>query len=357
MKKFLIISLINFLCSSLFAQTNDSIFKSYGKPVVQVFAYSKYDVSENAKQPISFGITRAHIGYQYNFSKELMGTVIADLAGRTTSTDIMVTDANGKQLTVTNSGKEGSYYTAFLKFAYLQWKPSDKLTLQFGGILQNHYITQENFWGYRYVYETFQDRYYGTASGDFGAIGYYKINKIVNIDVAVTNGEGIRFSQDKYGKVKVATGVDVRPVKGMILRLYYDNTSTGDTVNSATQHLFSVFTGYQLDKHFRVGADINYRHNNLNVSNHNFGGYSVFGTYIVSPKIELFARFDKVLSNTLTGKTQNWNLSKDGQAYIVGFQYQPAKTVNISLNYQAWNPEDKTMNMTNIIQFNTEFKF
>ncbi len=344
------------LTDMAFAQT-DTTFKPSGKPIVQVFGYSKFDVSENARQPLSFGITRAHLGYQYNFSKTFMAAVIADLAGRTTTTEITVTDTSGQQLSVSNTGKEGSYYTAFLKFAYIQWKPSDKLTLQFGGVLQNHYITQEKFWGYRYVYETFQDRYYGTASGDFGAIGYLKLNEILSIDLAVTNGEGIRFKQDDYGKVKIASGIDIKPVQGFIARLYYDNTISGDTINNATQHLLSFFTGYQLDNIFKIGADFNYRANNQNQKNHDFWGYSFWGTYIVNPKFEIFARFDNAVSNTLSGKTESWNITKEGQAYIAGVQIQPVKTVNFSINYQGWKPKDENTQMTNYILFNTEFKF
>ncbi len=357
MKNLLIIYFINLSWFSLLAQPNDTTFKSSGKPIVQVFGYSKIDASENAKQPVSFGITRAHMGYQYNFSKTCMAAVIADLAGRTTTTEIIVTDTSGQQLPVSNSGKEGSYYTAFLKFAYIQWKPSDKLTLQIGGVLQNHYITQEKFWGYRYVYETFQDRYYGTSSGDFGAIGYYKINKLFGFDLAVTNGEGIRFKQDDYGKVKIASGIDIEPVKGFISRLYYDNTSTGDTSNNATQHLFSFFAGYQTDKVFRVGVDVNYRVNNQHYKNRDFWGYSFFGTYIVNPKIEIFARFDNVLSNTLPGEAESWNIAKEGHAYIAGVHYQPVKTINFSINYQAWDAKSENVTPTNYIFLNTEFKF
>lgn len=341
----------------IFGQATDTTFKPTGRPIVQVFGYSKFDATKDVKQPISFGITRAHFGYNYNYSKSLSATLIIDAAGRpTTVGNIVVTDSTGKNYTVNNSSKEGSYYTAFLKFAFIQWKPSEIFTLQVGGILQNHYITQEKFWGYRYVYETFQDRYYGTASGDFGAIGFVKVNNILSFDVAVTNGEGIRFKQDDYGKIKYATGIDIKPIKGLLTRLYYDNTASSDPSHNATQQLFSFFTGYQLDKVFRTGLDFNYRLNNLNYKDHDFWGYSLFGTYIVNPKIEIFARYDNVLSNTISGQSQSWNIAKEGKAYIMGIHYQPVRTVNFSINYQGWKAKQADTKLTNIIMVSTEFK-
>lgn len=331
-------------------------FVPSGKMVIQVFGYSKFDVSENTKQALSFGCTRAHFGYKYEFSPTLTGKVILDVAGRTTSVgDISVTDTAGNKLKVTNTSIEGSYYTTFLKFAYIQWQPSDQLILQVGGILQNHYITQEKFWGYRYVYETFQDRYYGTASGDWGAICYVKVNETIGFDAAVTNGEGIRSKQDPFGKVKYAAGIDIKPDKNLITRFYYDNNASGDTLRNATQNLFSLFVGYRSENLFRIGVDANYRTNNQNYFSHDAYGYSLFGTYIVTPAIEFFARYDKVMSNTLSGVVRNWNYANDGQAHIAGFQYQPVKTIKFALDYQGWTPEDTSSPMKNFITVNTEY--
>ena len=356
LKKSIIVLFIAVSTVTGFAQT-DTTFKPSGKVVVQVFGYSKFDATKDAKQPVSFGCGRAFFGYNYNFSKYLSATVIIDANGRPTSVgNIVVTDSAGKKLTVSNTSTAGSYYSAYLKFANIQWKPSEMFTLQVGGILENHYITQERFWGYRYVYETFQDRYYGSPSTDFGAIGYVKVSNFFGFDVAVTNGEGIRLQQDVYGKVKIASGVDIKPIKGLITRLYYANTASGNPAHNATQHLFSFFTGYQLEKYFRTGFDFSYRLNDLNYSGHDFWGYSFYETYIVNSKIELFARYDNVLSNTLSGATQSWNIAKEGQAYIAGIHFQPVKTINFSINYQGWKAKTASTKLTNFIMLNTEFK-
>jgi hypothetical protein len=331
-------------------------FVPTGRVLVQVFGYSKLDATENTKQSVSFGSTRAQFGYEQLFSPTLSARVILDAAGRTTTVgDITVKDTAGRRLQVTNNSVEGSYYTAFLKFAYIQWQPSDRATLQVGGILQNHYITQEKFWGYRYVYETFQDRYYGTASGDWGAIGYLKVNETIGLDAAVTNGDGIRSKQDAYGKVKYAAGIDVKPVQGLITRFYYDNLASGDSLRTATQHLFSFFAGYKLENVFRIGIDANFRKNNQNYASHDAYGYSLFATYVITPEIECFVRFDKVLSNTLSRATTSWNHANYGQAYIAGIQYQPVKTIRFALDYQGWKPEDTSSSIKNFMMVNTEF--
>ena len=347
------------LCNNplLFGQESGASFQPVGKVIVQVFGYSKFDISKDAKQPLSFGCGRAFLGYNYLYSKSLSATVIIDAAGRpTTVGNIVVIDSTGEKQTVTNTSSQGSYYTAYLKFANIQWKPSEMFTLQVGGILENHYITQERFWGYRYVYETFQDRYYGSPSTDFGAIGYVKLNNTLGFDVAVTNGEGIRVQQDNYGKAKIAAGIDYQPKKGLISRIYYANTSSSDPGHNATQHLYSGFIGYQLDKCFRTAFDFNYRHNDLNFSGHNFWGYSFYETYLLNPKFELFARYDNVVSNTISGPNPNWNIAKEGKAYIAGIHFQPVKAVKFSINYQGWKPKATSLKMTNFIMLNTEFK-
>src|SRR3972149_1888909 len=100
--KQLILIFIGFWWVSMVLGQTDTTFKPSGKPIVQVFSYSKIDASSNAKQPVSFGIIRAHFGYQYNFSKEFMAAIIIDGAGRTTTTDITVTDTSGQKLPLTN---------------------------------------------------------------------------------------------------------------------------------------------------------------------------------------------------------------------------------------------------------------
>ncbi|MBL7105070.1 MAG: hypothetical protein ISS18_12140 [Bacteroidales bacterium] len=324
------------------------------KPIVQVFGTASYNVNDNF---YSYGFGRAHLGFQYKFNEKWSSKIIIDRGKPTTIGQITVSDSADNLLNVQNSSKEGAYYTMFLKFASLQWKVNEKLKLEGGAILQNHYITQERFWGYRYVAQTFQDRYYHTSSTDLGFIGYYKFNDKFGFDVALTNGEGVRVIQDKFGKVKIAAGFDLKPLKGLQIRIYYANKTSGDSINNKAQQLISVFAGYKHPKYFRVGGEFNYQQNHLNIKDEDLFGYSIFGSYIFSNKFEIFVRFDKLISNTKAGENKHWHFYNDGSAIITGFQYSPVKGVNLSLNYQGWIPDNNDLNFQNHVLLNFEYKF
>lgn len=355
-KRAIVVLLIAFFGYSVKAQTNTADFKPSGNIVMQVFGYSKTDL--NAASPIfDFGIGRAHFGYNYNFTPQLSAALIVDAAGRTTTLGTgFVTDQYGYQKPLTTTGREGSFYTAFLKFAYIQWKVNDWSRLQIGGILQNHYITQEKFWGYRYLYETFQDRYYGSPSGDYGAIGYFKLSSKLNFDIAIANGEGIRNNQATDGKIKYAVGIDFIPVKNWQNRLYYENNAVAATPGTDNQHLISFFSGWQIMDNFRAGIDLNYRINNQQIFGKNLGGGSIFAAYNFRPKWEVFARYDRLLSNKLSGQNSDWNYLNDGSAIISGIQYEPAKTVRFALSYQGWRKTYAAGTNKDYVFLSTEFK-
>ena len=222
--------------------------------------------------------------------------------------------------------------------------------------MQNHYITQEKFWGYRYLYETFQDRYYGMASGDYGAIGYFKLNSNLNFDIAITNGEGIRSNQAADGNIKYAVGIDFSPVENWQNRLYYENNTVAATPGIDNQHLISFFSGWQILDNFRVGIDLNYRINNQQVSGRNLGGGSIFAAYGFRPKWEIFARYDRLLSNKLNEQNDDWNYLNDGSAIVSGIQYEPAKTIRFAFSYQGWRKANTAGTNKEYVFLSTEFK-
>lgn len=327
-----------------------------GKPIIQVFGNFDYNATDDAKKTYGFWFGRAHFGYEYQFSEQISGKIIIDAGRPTTVGQIEVEDTSGNSLDVTNKSKEGSYYTMTLKFASIEWKPNSIVRLQAGGVLQNHYITQEKFWGYRYLAPTFQDKYYGIPSGDLGIIGYFTLNEMFGFDVALTNGEGFRYDQDEYGDVKLAGGIDFKPMKGLQTRLYTDYTKSDNPLKPAEQQLFSIFAGYRFDNKFRIGAEYNYRKNHLNINKHNLYGFSVYSSVLVAKNVALFGRFDQLNANTIGGDTQSWYNSGIGNAYIAGAHYNPVKGVNISLNYQGWKPKDSSVDFQNHIVLSFEYK-
>jgi hypothetical protein len=241
----------------------------------------------------------------------------------------------------------------WLKFASLQWKVNDKLTLEGGAILQNHYITQERFWGLRYVAQTFQDLYWHIPSSDLGFIAAYKLNNVFSVDAAITNGEGPRKVQDAFGKVKFAGGIDVNPSNRIQTRIYYHNRQS-NTNSKNTEQLFSVFAGYKPTTAFRIGGEFNFIKNLDNFSNLNSYGFSLYSAYSLTNKTELFARYDRLLYKTSNNLSSN---NKNGSSIVGGISHSPVKGINLSLNYQGWLPDEISNQNKNSILLSMEYKF
>ncbi len=336
---------------------HDTTFQPWGKPIIQVFGNFDYNATKDVQKKYGFWFGRAHFGYEYQFSKQLSAKIIIDAGRPTTIGQINVEDTAGNSLPVSNSSKEGAYYTMNLKFASLEWNASEIFKIQAGAVLQNHYMTQEKFWGYRYLAETFQDRYYKIPSADLGFIAYIKPNEKIHFDIAITNGEGFRYDQDSYGDVKLATGLDFNFIKNLQTRIYYDYcTKSKNPTKSAEQQLFSVFAGYKNKDKFRVGAEYNYRKNHLNIVNQDLYGYSLYGGVTFIKNLEYFARYDNLMSNKKQHETQVWNYNANGQAIITGIHYNPITNINFSLNYQGFIPENSALNLQHHILLSFEFK-
>lgn len=303
------------------------------KPIVQVFSTASYNLNSNK---YGFGIGRAHLGFQYQFNQKWSTKIIIDRGRPTTAGNIVVSDTAGNQHIVENTSKEGSYYTMWLKFASLRWKATDKLTLEGGALLQNHYITQERFWGMRYVAQTFQDLYWRIPSTDLGFIAYYKINNTFSVDAAITNGEGLRINQDPFGKIKYAAGINVNPGKKLQTRIFYHNRSSGE-IETGTEQLASVFVGFKPSKKFRLGGEFNYMSNLDNLKGLNSLGYSFYTAYSVITRMEIFARFDRLLFDKTEVSTEE--VFNNGNAFFGGISYDPVKGVRLSFNYRAWLPD------------------
>jgi len=340
------------LTINLAAHEADSSAEKKGKPIVQVFTSMYYNPTGEKK--LGFGIGRAHLGYQYKFDDHFLAKIVLDRGRPTTVGSLLVTDSVGNQYQLFGTISNGSYYSMTLKFAFLQWKMNDHLKIQAGSILQDHYITQERFWGYRYVAETFIDRYYHIPSGDLGIIAYYQFNKKFGIDFAVTNGEGFRFDQDALGKVKIAAGVNLNFIKNLQLRVYYQNKASSDSINIANEQLFAFFAGYKYRELFRIGFEFNYMLSYLNVKNFNSGGISVYGSVRVWKKWNAYARYDLVKYDKSDEGNRQTLVFNGGNAVITGIQYSPISKINLSLNYQGWlTPEQSNINL---LLLSLEFK-
>ena len=340
------------LTSPILAQSGNEKFKSSVKPIVQVFGAASYNI-EDEKYEYSF--SRAHLGFQYQFNKDWQARIIIDRGRATSVEEISVTDAEGNPLTVQNTSNEGAYYTMYLKFASLRWQVTDNLSLEGGAILQNHYITQEHFWGLRYVAQTFQDLYWAIPSSDLGFVVRYNLNKTLLLDAAITNGEGPRVKQDTLGRVKFAGGITIYPSGNTQIRFYYHHRQAGSD-SLKTEQMFSLFTGYQLERNIRIGGEFNYMNHLNNVNNTTSYGFSLYSVGQLMKRTELFIRYDQLYYDLNAANSKNEVLG-NGQTFIGGISYSPAKGINLSLNYQGWLSDNESSDNKNNLFINMEYQF
>lgn len=335
--------------------TKDSSFIPSGKPIIQMFGNINYNPTQGVTKRLGFNIVRTYLGYEYRFSKHFSGKVVVDAGRPTTVGTIMVWDSSGNQMFVTNSSREGSFYTMFLKFASIEWTPSSQFKLIAGAIPLNHFITQERFWNYRYIAEMFQDRYLRVSSADIGMIAYYKPSSVFGVDLAITNGEGFRFDQDLYSDFKVGAGVDWVLLKNWKTRFYYDFEKTNHPTDPELQQTISFFSGYEWDNKFKIGLDLTWRVNKNDMITQHTYGYTIFGVYKWNSKWEVTARLDQVLSNRDLLVLPGWTYHVDGIGLLGGFQYTPIPRIKFSLNYQGFKPQNELLSFQHNLFFNVEF--
>ena len=311
---------------NLKAQTTPE-FVPYGKPFALIFTDVSSTIS-NGEYSKSFDISRAYLGYEYFFTKNISSKINIDVA---------------------DPGVGKLQMTAFLKNAFLQYK-NDKVAVRFGMIPTIGYSLQEKIWGYRYIYKSFQDAYNFGPSADLGASVEYSPAKFISLDLSVLNGEGYKKIQSD-STFKTTFGITVRPVDGLVLRGYLDMMN-----HSHNQTTLALFAGYTY-KAFRAGIEYNNQKNNGTIFDHDFSGVSLYSSIGVGKKISIFGRYDNLTSTTLPGETLPWNDTRDGQLFMTGFDYSPAAGIKISPNFQGWSPYEKSLPFSSTVALNFEIRF
>ncbi len=295
----------------LYSQENNE-FKPSAQPILKVFSNYNYNIDESTS---AFEITRARLGYKYKFSETLSSTVYFE----------------------TCNPNAGDYeYLIYLKNASLTYE-KNKLNFEFGLLATQLTKVQEELGKHRYIEKSFADLYKLGTTGDFGAQLNYKITKNISLDYAVLNGEGYKINQADY-TYKTAFGLTLKTTKGFVLRGYSDIS-----IKDYTETNLIGVIGYKNEK-ISLGADYNYKFNKDYIKEKTIQGVSGYFSYDLNKKYQLYARYDNVFSNTLSGATDNWNLSKDGEYLNCGLQFSPNKNIKISPNYQGWiSDKDKKL--------------
>jgi hypothetical protein len=334
MKNQIVLIAILFSSFTVFSQTSEEEFKPNGKPHFKVFWNYHTDLSKDASQTSAFELQRSYLGYNYNFSESISAKLTFDVG----------------------NNSAGTAYTAFLKIAQLDWKVSSGVKLSMGMIGLKQFKEQEDFWGYRYISKSFQDQYGFGSSADLGVNAEFKISDNLKANFTIFNGEGYKKVQDSDGKQKIGGSLIFAPVEGLTTKIYVDSQPAAD---SDAISALSFFAGYK-GSDWRLGAEYNMLSNGEKYSkpaqDHNLDGLSFYATYAFDKKWEVFARYDQLSSNTLSGDTEAWNMSNDGIQIITGLQVAPVKGLKFSLNYQGYSFDDEALDNNSKVYINAEFK-
>ena len=277
-----------------------------GTAIVQIFTnfHSGFGVVNDDR---GFELDRSYLGYEYSFGKGVSVKGVLDI-GQSSS----VNDYN---------------HIAYIKNALVKWNIGN-FTLQGGMIGMTQFNYQEMFWGYRYIYKSFQDQYQFGSSADLGISASWQIAPWIEADVVIANGEGYKLVQVNDGLL-YGLGTTIKPFKGMSFRLYAGLNEgvkgEKDIVN------YAMFAGYK-HKYFSLGVEYNIMRNNRRIEGQNLYGFSMYASGTINSWLDLYARADGLMSS------DDWNKKNDEVAIIAGAQFKLGKYVKIAPNFRMSIP-------------------
>jgi hypothetical protein len=305
-----------------------------GKPNFKIFWNYHNDFTKEATKKSAFELKRVYLGYKHDFNDTFSAKVTYDIGS--------------------NSG--GSEYTAYVKIAQLDWKLNPKVKLSMGLIGNKQFDDQESLWGYRYAQKGILNEFKFGPSADLGINSEFTINPKFKINLFILNGEGYKSLQDNNGHQKMGTSFIYNFSEKFTGKIYIDSQRSENTKSIKNN---SIFLGYN-NSDFRVGVEYGKIKNSRTYKNaeddYNRDGFSVFGSKKLSKNYELFARYDQISSNVLSGESKSWNYNNDGSLVMFGTQYQATKGVKFNLNYKLFNYNNSLINNKSILTLNAEFK-
>lgn len=307
---------------------SDSSFTPHGKPFALIFSDVNYSFNKDGNSK-AFELTRAFLGYEYFFSKNISSKLNVDFA---------------------DPGVGELQMTVVIRNAFVQYK-NNNFAARIGMIDVDQFRLQQAQWGYRYIYRSFQDAYKYGSPVDLGAAFEYSPSKIISIDLSVLNGEGYKKVQlDSI--FKTTFGITFKPFRGFVLRGYYDIMK-----NNHAQTSIALMAGYTIGK-FKAGLEYNIQKNNGMIDSLDLSGISVYTSLGLAEKISIFTRYDYLRSDVPHNTLEAGDfIRKDGQLFIAGFDYTPVSGVKIAPVYFGYAPDDKSKSFTSRFGLYFEVKF
>lgn len=301
-----------------------------GKPILTVFSNYKMGLG-NTNDISGFNLDRAFVGYEAFFDEGFSAKVVMNVETKTAE------DGNTE-------------FGTYLKNAQINWSKNN-FAISLGLVNLKQFSFQENVWGHRYVYKSFQEEHKFSYCEDIGVVAEYVFSPLLSADVAITNGEG-RKLKNADNNYRYGLGVSFYPIDHLTLRVYTDVYSKIKQENDyftdlKDQHSLALFIGYSNNR-LSLGAEFNKLYHSGFIKQNNLTGYSAYATLNTNSKFSLYGRFDLLQSKN------NWNANKDGNNFIVGLDYKPIKYVRLSPNFQSWKGENQERQ--NYLLLSAEFK-
>jgi hypothetical protein len=273
---------------------------------------NKRDGTKVAPTGVGLDIKRFYVGIDHKFNDTFSGNI---------TTDVQYNSAEG--LT-----------QIYIKKAYLQAKLSDAAIVRLGSADLPWIPFAEDVYGYRFIENTVADRTKFGTSADWGVhLGGKLAGGKINYAVAMIDGAGYKNpvrskAVDFEGRVSANLDKVVLGIGGYSGKLGKDVQG-----GVATPHRAERFNAIAaiVDKRWRAGVEYFNASNWNNVTStasDKSDGYSVFGSFNVTPEVSTFARWDRVKP----AKT-----SKPGQKdnyFNIGVNWEPVKIVDLALVYK-----------------------
>jgi hypothetical protein len=335
-KKIILACLISISFSSIYSQEKKEEFKPSGKVIARSFFDVGVQNSENHKSEYGFDITRAFLGYSYQFAPEFSATLVIDGA----------------------SGNSAGKIEPHIRNAFVNYKNKGfDISVGMTGLYQ--FSAQEGYWRHRYVQKTLQDLNKMGNSVDMGITAAYNFRSVLSIDLSASNGEGYKkIVRNK--STRFSGGISVFPVKNLIIRAYGDiYTESEDmrdklpdgVVNASytAQKVLSLFAGYQNDW-ISGGVEFSQLFDKGFIKDKSCRGISAFVSGKAANKWRVFGRYDWLKSQRPADFTANWN-DLDGQTAIIGTEYQPFKQLKVAPNFRFFKPDNAKASPQFLINF------
>ncbi|NLE33710.1 MAG: hypothetical protein GX622_01245 [Bacteroidales bacterium] len=310
------------------AQENEE-FKPSGKFFGLLFAnyHTSFSGGDNTS---AFEVARSYFGYDFSFSKEISSRVMYD-----GTTQVI----NGKTI-----------YSGYLRNAYLQYDNGRFLVR--GGLIGMEQISMmERIWSYRFITKPPVDYSGMVLPADLGLMAKFPAGEMVTFDLAVTNGRGFK-DVTPNGTYRLSAGFTLIPAENMLIRGFYDIMGPSGRM----QRTASIVAAWSSPR-FNAGAEYFRQDNASMIEERDYSGISVFASVPVAEKVKLFARWDRIMSVTMEGAEDPWNINRDGSYIFAGIDFSPVRNVRLSPNFSGYIPSGKGSDIVSTISLNISAKF